>query len=115
MNYRTDRIKHEILTVKYLTEFYSRGFLRLSFAHKENFSNDGIDYFSSAREQITITGSKFLEGIAFLLPVSVHIMILWGTGRSIFAPRYVISIFEKVTRGVKFRTIISCHRIQNTP
>ena len=53
MNYRTDHIKDEVLTVKYLIEFYSlQGFLRQPFAHKKSFSNDGIDCFSSAREQI---------------------------------------------------------------
>ena len=62
MNYRTDHIKHEVLTVKYLREVYSRGFLGQPFAHKESFSKDGTDCFSSAREQITITGSKFLDG-----------------------------------------------------
>ena len=42
-------------------------------------------------------------------------MILGGTGWNIFAPWHIISIFEKVIRGVKFRTsIISCHRIQST-
>ena len=42
-------------------------------------------------------------------------MILEGTGWNIFAPWHIISVFEKVIRGVKFRTsIISCHRIQST-
>ena len=62
INYRTDHIKHEVSTVKYLREVYSRGFLGQPFAHKESFSKDGTDCFSSAREQITITGSKFLDG-----------------------------------------------------
>ena len=85
MNYRTDHIKHEV---------YINCFLQQPFAHKESFSNDGIDCFSYACEQIAITGSNFLDGCVakgkhFLPPVGVHIMILWGTERSVFAPRSV--------------------------
>ena len=53
MNYRTDHIKHEV---------YINCFLQQPFAHKESFPNDGIDCFSYACEQITITGSNFLDG-----------------------------------------------------
>ena len=113
-----NHIKHEVLTVKYLREFYSWGFLRQPFARKESFSKDGTDCFSSAREQITITGSKFLDGWVAKEIIFTSRALAYndfgGTGWNIFAPWYIISIFEKVIRGVRFRTIISCHRIQST-
>ena len=38
-------------------------------------------------------------------------MILGGTGWNIFAPWHIISIFEKVIRGVKFRAELFKERL----